>query len=149
MWRYLLVLMAVLLLASHTPAGTIYIWTDADGVKHFSDTPPPQGVEDYDTAQGVIGDSGSDQREGFQQMMKEVEQENIQADQEKGTRKAAQAAAEKEQEAAEQQKRIQAERDRLQKKIDELNNRALSPTFSEGMRQAQIDAILKEMENIE
>jgi hypothetical protein len=149
MWKYPFILMAVLLLASNAPAATIYIWTDADGVKHFSDQPPPQGTEDYDVAQGVIDPSGTEQRDGFKQMMKEVEQESMQADQEREAKKAAQAATEKEKKADEQQARIHAERDKLQKKIDALNNRALSTTFTEGMRQNQIDAILKEMEKIE
>lgn len=148
MWRYIFIGMAILLLASNAPAATIYIWTDADGVKHFSDQPPPEGTEDYDVAQGVIDRSGSDQREGFKQMMQEVEQDNQQADQEREVKKAEQAAAEKEKKAAEEQARIQAERDLLQKEIDALNNRALSTTFTEGMRQNQIDAIRKEMEKI-
>jgi hypothetical protein len=148
MWRYLFIVMAVLLLASNTPAATIYIWTDADGIRHFSDQPPPEGIENYDVAQGVIDRSGSDQREGFKQMMEEVEQQNQQADQEREAKKAEQAAAEKEKKADEQQARIQTERDRLQKEIDALNNRALSPTFTEGMRQNQIEAIRKEMAKI-
>lgn len=148
MWKYLFLFLAVFLLVSHAPAGTIYIWTDANGVKHFSDQAPPKGIQNYDTVQGEIDRSGSEQREGFKQMMEEVEQENLQADQEREAKKAAKAAAEKEKKAAEEQNRIQAERERLQKKIDELNNRALSPTFTEGMRQAQIAAIRKEMEKI-
>lgn len=148
MWRYFFILMAVLLLAANAPAATIYIWTDADGVKHFSDQPPPEGTDNYDVAQGVIDRSGDDQREGFKQMMQEVDQENRRADQARESKKAEQAAAEKEKKADEQQARIQAERDRLQKKIDALNKRALSPTFTEGMRQSQIEAILKEMEKI-
>ena len=149
MWKYLFILTAVFLLASNAPAATIYIWTDADGVKHFSDQPPPEGIEDYDVTQGEINRSDSEQREGFKQMMQEVEQDNQQADQEREAKKAGQAAAEQEKKADEQQARVQAERDRLQKKIDALNNRALSTTFTEGMRQNQIDAIMKEMEKIE
>jgi len=148
MWKYLFLLMAVLLLVSNAPAATIYIWTDADGVKHFSDQPPPAGTENYDVAQGVIDSSGSDQREGFKQMMQEVEQDNQQADQEREVKKAEQAAAEKEKKLTEEQKRKEAELYRLQQKIDALNNRALSPTFTQGMRQAQIEEILKEMEKI-
>lgn len=148
MWRYFFILMAVLLLSANAPADNIYIWTDADGVKHFSDQPPPEGTGEYDVSQGVINSSDSETREGYKEMMKEVDQENQQADQKSTAKKAAQAAAEKEKKMDEDQARIQAERDQLQKQIDALNNRALSTTFTEGMRQNQIDAIRKEMEQI-
>lgn len=34
-----------LLLAAPAFAGEMYSWTDANGVKHFSDSPPPQSVK--------------------------------------------------------------------------------------------------------
>jgi len=148
MINYLVALISVFFLVSTAPAGTIYIWTDAQGVKHYADQPPPEGVKDYDVAQGVINRSDSENREGFKQMMQEIEQENLKTDQEREAQKAAREAAEAEKKAAAENARIEAEQARLQEKIDALNNRALSPTFTEGMRRAQIEAIQKEMDNL-
>ena len=33
------------LLASYLNAGQIYVWTDEDGIKHFSDNPPPENAK--------------------------------------------------------------------------------------------------------
>lgn len=42
---YSALLLILLLAASGPHAGTVYTWTDADGRTHFSDAPPPAGVE--------------------------------------------------------------------------------------------------------
>ena len=34
------------------PKITLYSWTDKNGVKHFTDTPPPEGVTDIQTNEG-------------------------------------------------------------------------------------------------
>ena len=34
------------------PSITLYFWTDAEGNKHFSDTPPPKGAKDVYTDKG-------------------------------------------------------------------------------------------------
>jgi hypothetical protein len=34
------------------PSITLYFWTDAQGNKHFSDTPPPEGAKDVYTDKG-------------------------------------------------------------------------------------------------
>jgi hypothetical protein len=39
-----LLLLAVLLAAVPATAGQVYSWTDANGTKHFSDSPPPPSV---------------------------------------------------------------------------------------------------------
>ncbi len=34
------------------PTETLYKWKDADGVWHYTDKPPPEGVDDYQTLKG-------------------------------------------------------------------------------------------------
>jgi hypothetical protein len=34
------------------PKITLYSWTDKNGAKHFTDTPPPEGVTDIQTNEG-------------------------------------------------------------------------------------------------
>ena len=36
----------LMLLSGHPVAAELYRWTDANGVRHYSNTPPPQDVED-------------------------------------------------------------------------------------------------------
>ena len=34
------------------PSITLYSWTDEEGAKHFTDTPPPTGARDIETSKG-------------------------------------------------------------------------------------------------
>lgn len=34
------------------PSITLYSWTDEEGAKHFTDTPPPKGARDVETSKG-------------------------------------------------------------------------------------------------
>jgi hypothetical protein len=38
-------LLLVVLLSANPASANVYHWTDAEGVRHYSNTPPPQGVE--------------------------------------------------------------------------------------------------------
>jgi chromosome segregation ATPase len=139
----LIVLLAV---AASANGGTIYIWTDENGVKRFSDAPPPKGIENYETAVGSTSKPAEGQREGLTKMLEEQEQQSREEDAKKEAAEAAQAAEQKRKAQAEEKARIQPERDRLQKQINDLQNRALSPTFTEGMRQNQIEKIQKQID---
>ena len=142
------ILIGWLMIASPVIAETIYIWTDKDGVKRFSDQ-PPEGVEDYETEQGSAAEPDAQNRTEFDRMIEEVKRENRQSEIQR-EQEAAQRKAEEERKAmAEKKARIQAERDRLQKQIDEINNRALSPTFTQGMRDNLIQKIQEKIEALE
>ena len=148
MRKIVAVLIVLLMIAAPAIADTIYIWTDKDGVKRFSNQ-PPEGVEEYETVQGSISKPEEQARPGLEKMIKDVEQENLQSDAQK-EQEAALRKAEKERKAMEEKNaRIQAERSRLQKQIDELNNRALSPTFTQGMRDNQIKMIQEKIDALQ
>lgn len=142
------ILIALSMFATYAVADTIYIWTDKKGVKRFSDQ-PPEGVDRYETEESMPSAPEEPERNGFEKMVQDVKRENQQADMRK-EREAAQRRAEDQRKAMEEKNaRIQAERAPLQQQIDQLNNRALSPTFTKGMRDHQIKLIREKMDAIE
>lgn len=42
------------------PDQIIYSWVDKNGVKHFSDTPPPDGLGNYETKKAVVSNTGGE-----------------------------------------------------------------------------------------
>lgn len=141
----------ILFLWSPVRADDVYIWTDNDGVKHYSNEQPSEAIKDYQVVKGGITSSESSEqqsRQEYDQMMQQVRAENRRADQERRSRDAQRKKALQQEEQTREQTRIKAERDRLQSKIDALNQRALSPTFTQGMRQAQIETIKEEMKQL-
>ncbi len=143
----IIAMLLVLLLSMPAFGDTIYIWTDKDGVKRFSDQPPTD-VQKFETVQGEKSGTEEENRQGLQEMYDQVERENREADQRRAQREAAhKAEAERKAEAAKQAS-IKAERDRLQQQIDALNQRGLSPTFTQGMRDNQIKALQKQIDEL-
>jgi poly(A) polymerase Pap1 len=134
-------------------AETIHTWIDSEGVRHFSTTAPPENVRYHEILVQEDDGSGSTsqdnmRRQSYDSMVEKakteagrLEQERLQVEAEK--RKREKEEAQKRRDAV-----IEAKRRELQKKIDALNQRALSPTFSKGMRDSQIKAIQEEIEQM-
>lgn len=146
--KIIALLIALNMLTAPAIADTIYMWTDENGVKRFSDQ-PPEGVETYETEESVPSTGDGETRDDFERMVEEVKRENRQADIRREKEAARQKAEEARKAKEKRDARIQAERDRLQEKIDELNNRALSPTFTQGMRDHQIQKIREQIDALE
>ena len=150
---YLIGLWVILCLAPPVIAGTIYTWTDSEGKQHFSDQPPPDTVADFKETQTAPDASGQtnlspERRGSFDQMVEKARQESLQNEQQR--RKEAEARALQEKSEAEKRRmaRIEPERRRLEQAIKDIENRALSPTFSMGMKKAQIEKLRKELEKL-
>ena len=80
MYKILGVLILLLALTGPAVAGQIYIWTDEDGVKRFSDR-PPEGVDNYETAVSAKSSEGSDEmRPGLKKLADELEQKKQEDD---------------------------------------------------------------------
>lgn len=142
------ILVVLIMTVAPAIAGTIYIWTDKDGVKRFSDH-PPAGVQDYETAVSSKSKPSEGKREGLEKMLQEHE---AQQTQEKAKEKEAEAMrkAEEERKArAQKSADSKAKREQLEQKIEALQKRGLSPTFTEGMRQNQINEIRKQIDSLE
>lgn len=134
-------------------ADTIYSWKGKDGTLKFSDEPPPEDVTEYQTTvSDVTGGSdqapGNERRSSYDIMVQKATRESDQLRKERQERAATQA-AEKERVAEEKRKaRIAAERKRLEQQIEAIKGRAVSPTYPNGMKQAQINALKKEIEKL-
>lgn len=141
----------ILFLASGTAySETMYKWVDAQGIQRFSNQPPPPDVKEYETIPGTDEPApGDEQRPEFRQMMHRVEQENRQNDAEARQRELERAQEAERKAEAERRSRRQAERQRLERRIEQIKKRALGPTFTQGMRQAQIDQIQKQIDALE
>mgnify|MGYP000336130874 CR=1 FL=1 len=146
----LLVVVGSFLWVNTALAGTIYTWTDANGVRRYSNAKPPEGAENVRTIDEIQTDQNdSDQvRQEFNRMVEEASQE---ADRhfEKEAQKKAEAAQAAQQ--REQEKRIEAlrqERQKLQQEIESIRNRGLSTTFSAGQKAYLIEQVQEKIDQI-
>ena len=132
-------------------ADTIYTWTDADGVKRYSNSKPPEDVENVQTIQEIQYDQrGDDQRR--QEYDRMVEDANQRADRhfkEQAEQKAQNAKAERRQQLEAQAQQIEETRSQLQKAIDDLEGRALSRTFSNGQKEYLIKQVEEKIGQLE
>jgi len=131
----------------------IYNWTDKNGIKRFSDQPPPPNVKQYSTIQIPLEQSsgqapGADNRSGYDSMVEKAKGETWQHEQESIQREASKAAEEKRKAESGMKARIEAERQRLNEKIDAINKRPLSRTYDQSFKQARINEIQKQLDKI-
>lgn len=150
---YLIGLWVMLCLAPPAIAGTIYTWIDSEGEKHFSDEPPPAAVTDFEKIQTAPNSSGQtnlspERRADYDQMVEKAKREALQSEQQRRKEAAARAIQEKREAEKQRRARIEPERQRLEQAIKDLQNRALSPTFSMGMKKAQIEKLRKELDKL-
>jgi hypothetical protein len=152
----LIITSMIFLLFLHPPVkgDLIYIWTDEQGVKHFSNEAPPEGSQNVekietDTQNSAPPEDAAGRRETYNQMVEKAKTEANHLDQERKEKEAA-ADEQKKQEAEKQrQEQIQAQRQKIQAKIDALNQRGLGPNYSKGMRDYQINELKKELEKLD
>ncbi len=137
-------LVVLWMLTAPAIADTIYIWTDEKGVKRFSNQ-PPEGVDNFETVDGTASKPEEQARPGLEQMVEEVRRENQETERRREQEATLRKAEEKRKAEEQKNARMNAERARLQKQIDALNNRALSPTYTQGMRDNQIRKIQEEI----
>ncbi|MGD9007045.1 MAG: DUF4124 domain-containing protein [Desulfobacteraceae bacterium] len=141
----------IVCLAPPAIAETIYTWIDSGGKQHFSDEPPPDTVTDYKEIQTGPDSSGQtnlsrERRDSYDQMVEKAGKETLQSEQQRRKEARARAIQEKREAEKRRKARIEPERRRLEQAIKDLENRALSPTFSMGMKKAQIELLRKELE---
>lgn len=142
-----------LLSAANASSDTIYTWTDANGVQQFSND-PPKNVENYQQieTQDIRPDSpaaGNNRRSGYDRMVQRATQEARQLEAQRRAKEAAQAAEEKRLAEKRHQEEIAPEHNRLLEQLEAVKNRAVSPTFSPGMKQARIKEIQAQIDALE
>jgi hypothetical protein len=143
-----------LLLVATVSADTIYGWTDEQGVQRFSNDPPPEGIENFEkfdsqTPPSQYEKDAHERRSSYDQMVQKASVEKQQLEHQREAEAAAQAAEKKRIAEAQRKEKIQSERNRLDQQIEAINKRALGPTYTQGMKQAQIDRIKKQIDALE
>lgn len=142
-----------LLSAANAASETIYTWTDANGVQRFSND-PPENINNYQRIETRdqrpdSPDAGNKRRDSYDRMVRQATQETRELEFERRAKEAARAAEEKRLAEERRQAEIKAERSRLMEQIQAIKNRAVSPTYPLGMKQAQIDKIQKQIDTLE
>lgn len=149
----LFIIIALLFAPSSMSAETIYTWKGKDGVMKFSDSPPPEDVTDYKTITSSDTEtndpvSESQRRSSYDQMVQQASKE-ANASNAQRKQKAEAKAAERQRSAEKQKKeRLQSERKQLERQIEAIEKRAVSRTYPNGMKQAQIDALRKKIKEL-
>ena len=142
----LLMGLLVLLLTGTVQAGTLYYWTDENGVRHFSNTGPPQDARDVGTkAETVTAPAVEADREQAPPNADEQDQTLPTPPQNQGESTPTM----RDQFEAARQERLtrqaEDERRRLQNEIREVEQRGLSRTFTEGMRAARLGPLREQL----
>lgn len=132
----------------------IYMWTDSQGIRHYSSRPPGDKAADVTVIDATDDpSSGSDQqntrRESFDRMVDRANSQARRLEEQRRREEAAEAEKRKQEEIQRRQAELEAKRKALQEKIKVLENRALSPTFSQGMRDNLIKDLQEQIDELE
>ena len=136
------------LLCSPVLAAQFYRWTDDKGVTHYTQTPPPEGVEAQEVR--IRTGASSDQEEELKRLAHLRQQ--AEAERSRQAKQAAEVAREKENPSEDSEERCELHRSNL----DELRNRPVvratdpgtgeATTLDAKARQKMIDDTLKALE---
>ena len=132
-------------------AGTIYTWTDADGVKRYSNAQPPENadnvkaIDEFQTDQ----DSSDQVRQEYDRMVEEVSQEADRHFEKQAEKKARAREAAQQQKQEENRQQLEHERQKLQQELESIQNRGLSTTFSAGMKKNMIKQVQDKIDQID
>ena len=132
-------------------AGTIYTWTDADGVKRYSNAQPPEDAENVEIINEFQTDrDNSDQlRQEYDRMVEEASQEADQHFEKQAEKKAKAHQAAQQRKNEKQNQQLEQERKRLQKEIESIQNRGLGPTFSAGQKEHLIKQVQDKLDQLD
>ena len=137
-----LILLVLTLIFMSTANAKIYIWTDENGVKHFSDH-LPEGIENYEIQeepQSNRRDPSADQKrrekdqKELQGLIRELD-ENYERSQQEKKLKAEEAEKNR---PPTQEEKIAAEREKLEQKISDLEEQPLEYFGSQKNKRARI-----------
>lgn len=147
--------LAVLLITGLVQAGTVYQWTDENGVRHFSNTSPPENATRVSITHETISPPAAEaaaespvdqeQDEIHSNQSDQLQDENPSGPSAAGTPTPTvrERAAQLERERMARQ--TEAERRRLETEIVQVEERSLSRTFTEGMRAARLEPLKQQL----
>jgi hypothetical protein len=134
-------------------AETIYTWIDKDGVKQFSNEPPPEAIEHYQkfeapSQSSTDQDNTQERRQSYDAMVEAAKYDAQRIEQERLNKARAREARQKQKAEKQLQVKVDAERKRLKQLIEKAQNRGLSRTYSQGMRQNKVDQFQKQLDQL-
>ena len=151
-WTPLFTITACLLLAGSTAlAGTIYTWTDADGVRRYSNSQPPEDADNVQTIDEVQYDEAGagKRRQDFDRMAQEAGEDADRHFEEQAKKREQAAEDQRRRQQAEKSRQVAEDRAKLQKQIEDIQARGLGPNFSAGQRDNLIRQIQEKIEGLE
>ncbi|MCP4746535.1 MAG: DUF4124 domain-containing protein [Desulfobacteraceae bacterium] len=145
---------AVLFIYSSALSETLYLWVDDAGVKHYTNHPPPEGAKllekkTQDTPETQQRRDTSIHRESFEHMADQAQEEFLKLDQERKLKELERQKKLKQLAEKKRQAEIDAQTSIIKKEIKKIENRALSPTFSQGMKDNLIQKLQKELDQLQ
>lgn len=142
---------SLLLVGNAASAGTIYTWTDADGVKHYSNEQPPEDNENVQTIEEVQYDQAGAERnrQEYNRMVKEASEKADRHFNEQAREKARKEEERRQQQIEAKGQRIAEQRARLEKEIQTIRNRALGPNFTKGMQDNLVRQLQEKIDQLE
>jgi hypothetical protein len=114
-------LLALIIAPFFAVAGTIYYWTDENGVRHFTNKGRPEGVEDVGKRPEEIGSPTRNQDAGARPDAVQTEERGKEENRDQA----------KNDPMAQQ---VEQERNRLQEEIDKIDRLAIGVSFTQGMK---------------
>ncbi|MBL0715966.1 MAG: DUF4124 domain-containing protein [Desulfosarcina sp.] len=138
-----LVGLALLLIAVMVHAGTVYYWTDENGVRHFSNTGIPDDVKEAGTKPEEISDPDAETQAEQNARSEQDEVLSGAPSQEKPTPTFSERVDQiKEDRLA---KQAEQERNRLQDQIQLVENLSIGVSFTEGMKAARLQPLQEQL----
>lgn len=144
-------LIVIFMLGDAALAGTIYTWTDADGVKRYSNAQPPEDAENVEIIDEYRNNrNSSDQlRQEYDRMVEEASQEANRHFEKQAEQKAKAKQAAQQRKNEKQNQQLEQERERLLKEIEAIQNRGLGPTFSAGQKEHLIKQVQDKLDQLD
>ena len=144
------------LLVCTARAEGIYTWTDANGVKRYSNAQPPEGANNVQTMDELktSQDNIDKNRQEYDRMVEKASQEADRQFEEQAQQKAKAKESARKSARDEERRKLEQARQKLQEELDAIRGRGLSTTFSAGQKanlikqvQAKIDQIDRQLKN--
>lgn len=150
----ILYLSTLILLVTVNLQADIYMWTDQDGVKRYSDTPPDETAEKVTVSQEVVSkpveEKTADMEDAeLKRAVQELEPATKAAETESKPEQQQVRAEKKTAAPTDLERRIQAEKERLQSEIDRIEQLAVGPSLSIALKQAMLKEYKDKLEALE
>jgi hypothetical protein len=139
----------ILVVSGTAHAGTVYQWTDENGVRHFSNTGAPPDVGNVDTTDEKL--VAPEEEESTAQEAQQ-EQEEVLSNAPETQEETAEPTLREQVEQIQQERmsrQVEDERQRLQAEIRQIEGRGLGTGFTEGMRAAQLEPLREQLALLE